>query len=110
MMIQSALPRKQRKFRYNAPLHVRQKWVHVHLSKDLRAKNKKRNIGVRKGDTVKVMRGKFKGKSGKVIHVRLDHPFVHVEGVVLKKQTGKEVPVNMDPSNLLITTLIDRKK
>ena len=33
--------RKQRKYRYNAPLHIKQKFVNVHLAKELRKKYKK---------------------------------------------------------------------
>ena len=108
-MIQTRQPRKQRKFRYNAPLHVRQKWVRVHLSKDLRAKEKKRALGVRKGDTVKVLRGSFKGRSGKVSSVDLGTCRVLVEGLTQKKQSGKELLAPLEPSNLLLTERGERK-
>ena len=57
MIMESAHARKQRKFRFTAPMHVRQKFVHAHISKELATKLgiKKRNTAVRKGDTVKVM-------------------------------------------------------
>ena len=42
----------------------------VNLSKELRKKHGKRNAPVRKGDVVKIMRGKFKGKKGKIIEVK----------------------------------------
>ena len=42
-------PRKQRKERYTAPLHKRQKYVHAPLSKALREELKKRNAQLRKG-------------------------------------------------------------
>ncbi|MDP2717246.1 MAG: 60S ribosomal protein L26, partial [Candidatus Micrarchaeota archaeon] len=35
-MVYSRQPRKQRKARYDAPLHVRQKHVRAHLDKALR--------------------------------------------------------------------------
>lgn len=108
--MQSSQPRKQRKWRYVAPLHVRQKWVHVHLTKQLRAQLKKRAVGVRKGDTVKIMRGRFKGKSGKVVGVDLSSAKVMVEGAVVKKQTGKELLAKLEPSNLMITEMTERKK
>jgi large subunit ribosomal protein L24 len=50
MLKTSDKPRQQRKFRYTAPLHLRKHFVHVHLSKDLRAKTKKRAIAVKKGE------------------------------------------------------------
>ena len=56
-------PRKQRK---REKVVLSRKGINVHLSKELRAKYKLRTFGLRKGDEVKVMRGKFKGKVGKV--------------------------------------------
>ncbi|MBI2444940.1 50S ribosomal protein L24 [Candidatus Micrarchaeota archaeon] len=109
-MVESSLPRKQRLARYNAPLHVRQKQVAAHLAKDLRATQKKRSMPVRKGDTVKILRGRFFGRSGKVIRVNLSARTVSIEGVNVKKQTGKEIPAPIDPSNVLITQLSERKK
>ncbi len=109
-MIESSLPRKQRKFRYDAPLHIRQKWVRVHLAKELRQKLKKRAQGVKKGDTVKVVRGKFKGRSGKITAVDLGSCRVQVEGLLLKKQSGKELMAPLDPSNLILTDISERKK
>lgn len=109
-MVKSSLPRKQRLARYNAPLHVRQKQVAAHLAKDLRATQKKRSLPVRKGDTVKVMRGRFSGRTGKVIGVNLSARTVSIEGVNVKKQSGKEIPAVIDPSNVMITQLSERKK
>jgi large subunit ribosomal protein L24 len=41
---------------------------------------------VRKGDTVAVITGKYKGKRGKVLEVLVDKQRVRVEGVVLVKR------------------------
>ncbi|MCD6381372.1 MAG: 50S ribosomal protein L24, partial [Candidatus Aenigmarchaeota archaeon] len=59
--VSSKEPRKQRKYRYNAPLHIRQKLVSAHLTKELRNELGIRSLPVRKNDRVKIMRGKFKG-------------------------------------------------
>jgi len=56
----SKQPRKQRKYSANAPLHIKRKMLSANLSKPLREKHKIRNIEVRKGDKVIIMRGKFK--------------------------------------------------
>ena len=61
--VASKQPRKQRKYRYNAPLHIRQKLISVLLDKPLRSKYKIKNIPIRKGDDVLVMRGKFRKKT-----------------------------------------------
>ncbi|HOV52389.1 MAG TPA: 50S ribosomal protein L24, partial [Methanothrix sp.] len=50
--MKSIQPRKQRKERYTAPLHRRQKYMHAPLSKALREELKKRSAELRKGDTV----------------------------------------------------------
>jgi len=55
--------RKQRKARFNVDLHQRQKFVHAHLSPELRKKYGFRNVQLRKGDKVKVMRGSFVRKN-----------------------------------------------
>jgi large subunit ribosomal protein L24 len=101
----SKQPRKQRKYRYNAPMHVRQKLVSAHLDKALRKEYKKRSMPVRTGDEVKIMRGKFKKKSGKVSEVNLKSLKVYVEGIATKKVTGQEALIALEPSNLMITKL-----
>lgn len=107
----SSQPRKQRKYSAKAPLHIKRKLLSVNLSKELRKKYGQRNIVVRKGDTVKVMRGKFKNKTGKVIEVFTKRTKLTVEGIQVKKQDGSKVNVKMQPSNLRITELnTDDKK
>jgi len=107
----SKQPRKQHKYRYNAPLHVRSRFMHVHLSKDLRKKYRKRSIGVRKGDAVSILRGQFKGKTGKVERVDLKQIKVYVTGVEILKKDGTKVLCPLEPSNLMIIELnLDDKK
>ena len=60
--IRSKQPRKQRKYNYNAPLHIKGKFMAAHLSKDLMKKYNRRSIRVRKGDKVILLRGQFKKK------------------------------------------------
>ena len=99
----SKQPRKQRKYRYNAPLHVKQKFVSTHLSKDLRKKYKKRNVNLRKGDSVKVMRGQFKNKSVKVDEGDVKKTSVYVDGIEIVKRDGTKSRYPIHPSNLIIT-------
>ncbi len=98
----SKKPRKQRKALYEAPLHKRQKLVSAHLSKELREKFGKRSLPVRKGDEVKIMRGEFKGRTGKVREVDLKKLRIYVEGITRRKSTGEEVHVPIHPSNVMI--------
>jgi len=101
----SKKPNKQRKFRFNAPLHIKQKFVHVHLSKELRKKYGKRNVGLKKGDRVSVSRGQFKKKSGKVERIDLKKSAVYITGIELIKKDGSKVLLHLEPSNLMITEL-----
>src|SRR3989338_8553214 len=88
---ESKQPRKQRKYRANAPLHIRKRFMSVSLVKDLRKKHGKRNLPVVKGDTVKIIKGKFKGKQGKVSEVKLKTGKIFVEGIQGKKLDGSKV-------------------
>lgn len=106
----SKKPKKQRKYALNSPLHIKRKLMSVHLVKTLRDKYQKRNIPARKGDTVKIMTGQFRGKSGKVERVDLKHRKVYVENASLIKRDGSKKPYPIDPSNLMITDLIIEDK
>ena len=97
--------RKQRKYRHNAPLHIRQKFVHVHLSEELKKKYEKRNVGLKKGDKVKVIRGQFKKHVGNVEKVDLKKTKVQVSGIEITKKDGNKTTQLIDPSNLIITEL-----
>ena len=104
-MPKSSKPRKQRKAIYDAPLHRKRKMISSHLEGSLIKKHNVRSLPVIKGDTVTVMRGKWKGFSGKVIKVNVPKRKVIVEGVTLKKSDSTEVELPLDPSNLMITKL-----
>ncbi len=101
----SVQPRKQRKYRYNSPLHMRKKMLAAHLSKELIKKHNKRSLPVSKGDKVKVMRGQFKGKVGVIEKVDRNNLRVYVEGIEMLKKDGSKVKYSIDPSNLMITEL-----
>jgi large subunit ribosomal protein L24 len=103
--IASKQPRKQRKYLANAPIHIKKKMVGANLSKELRKKYGKRSMTLRKGDTVKIMRGKFKKKEGKVTSVSPGTFNIQVEGIQRKKQDGSKVNVKLQPSNLQIILL-----
>lgn len=106
----SVQPRKQRKYRHNAPLHIRQKFVSAHLSKELRKKYNRRSINLRKGDNVKVMRGQFRNKQGKVEEVDLKKTLIYISGIEISKKDGTKARRPLHPSNLLVTELnIDDK-
>lgn len=101
----SKQPRKQRKYRANAPLHIKQKMVSSNLSKELRKKHGKRSMPIRKGDSIVVMNGKFKKKKGKIASVDLKKMRVTIEGIQRAKKDGTKVNVFFDPSNLQVVEL-----
>jgi large subunit ribosomal protein L24 len=103
--MKSVQPRRQRKARYDAPLHTRQKYVHAHLSPALREKHGRRNVQIRKGDKVKVVRGQFATKEGKVDKVNLQRTKVFISGIEVVKKEGARVPIPLSPSNLVVVEL-----
>ncbi len=103
--ISSKQPRKQRKYRHNAPLHIRHQFMSALLSKDLRKKYSKRNIPLRLKDKVKIIRGKFKGTIGEVESVSLQKCKVLIKGAEFKKEEGRVVKYPIDPSNTVIIEL-----
>jgi large subunit ribosomal protein L24 len=108
--LQSIQPRKQRKFRANAPLHIKGEFLNAPLAKELKEKHKVRSTRVRKGDKVKVARGQFKGKIGEVENVDIDKERIFINGVELVKKEGGKVPYPVHPSNVIITSLVSDKR
>ncbi|MFZ5955010.1 MAG: 50S ribosomal protein L24 [Nanoarchaeota archaeon] len=107
----SKQPRKKRKYLANAPLHIKQKLMSSHLDKDLKKKYNKRSMTIRKGDEVKVMRGNFSNKKGKIEKVDLKRTRVTIEGIQRSKKDGSKVNVWFNPSKLKIVALnLDDKK
>ena len=105
----SSQRRKSRKAHFTAPSSVKRKIMSCKLSKDLRTKYNCRTIPVRKGDTVKILRGSSqyggKGTDGKVICVYRKRWSIHVEKIVRDKRSGNTVQVPIHPSNCEVTQL-----
>ncbi|MBI2112333.1 50S ribosomal protein L24 [Candidatus Woesearchaeota archaeon] len=97
--------RKQRKYRYNAPLHLRQKFLSAHLSADLRKKYGVRSIQLRKGDKVKILRGQFAKRECKVERITLKRESVFLSGVEVIKKDGNKVQFPLKASSLMIIEL-----
>ena len=101
----SMKPRKQRKELYNAPLHKRRKWVSAHLEENLLLKYDKRAITVVKGDTVRVIRGSFRGHEDKVAKVNVKKRNIEIEGITMSKADGNKIAKPIPSSNVTITKL-----
>ncbi len=106
----SKKPSKQRKYRYNAPLHTKRKLLSAHLSKQLKEKHKRRSMEIRKGDTAKVMRGQFKGKTGKIEGISTKRQTVYISGADSQRKDGTKAFYPIDPSNLMLTELNQEDK
>jgi large subunit ribosomal protein L24 len=101
----SIKPRKQRYMYYNAPLHKKRKWISSHLAENLLLKYDRRSVAVVKGDTVKVMRGNYRGHEDKISKVNVRDQTVEIEGATITTAKGTKIAKPMHASNLLITKL-----
>lgn len=102
---ESKQPRKQRKYLHNLPLHLKQKLMSAPLAKELREKHGVRNMEVRKGDEVRVTRGKFKKKTGKITEVNLKKSRIAIENVQNTKKDGNKINAWLHPSKVIIKSL-----
>jgi large subunit ribosomal protein L24 len=75
------------------------------VSDDLREKFKKKTLRPRKGDSVKIVRGGFKGIEGKISRIDGARGKVYVEGVNHEKIAGGTALAAIDASKVVITNL-----
>ncbi|MBS7609238.1 50S ribosomal protein L24 [Candidatus Bathyarchaeota archaeon] len=102
---QSSKPRKQRLLLHKAPHHRIHRLVAAPLSQELRNLYKTRSLPVRKGDTVLIVRGDFKGISGRVLKVERKKRRIEIEGVTRERADGRVVRLGIHPSKTVITKL-----
>jgi large subunit ribosomal protein L26e len=88
----SSQRRKSRKAHFSAGSTLRRKIMSSHLSKDLKTQYQVRAMPVRKGDTVKVVRGTSKNREGKVMTVYRKKWCIHIEKITREKSNGKFLP------------------
>jgi len=102
----STQPRKQRLAAYTRNAHDRCRAMGAHLSDELlKEYSRMRTLTVRKGDTVKVVRGAFKGQVAKVIKVFPRKGMISIEEATLTKADNKKVARLFRPSKVIITKL-----
>lgn len=106
----SKKPSKQRSFTRFAPAHAKGSLLGSHLAKPLAEKLNMRSLRVRKGDTVKVMRGQYAGKSGKVNRIDVENMRVFIDGVEFPKRDGSKGLYPLHPSKIMITDLEGKDK
>lgn len=90
---------------YIAPLHLVSKQLGAPLAKDLQEKYHQTSARVIEGDSVKVLRGEFKGIEGKVTNVSTLKRGIAIEGIKREKLKGGNVDIYIHPSNVMITAL-----
>ncbi|MFB5628659.1 MAG: 50S ribosomal protein L24 [Nitrosarchaeum sp.] len=90
---------------YRATFHTKSKQLGSQLSDDLRKKYGKKSIRVIEGDSIKIVRGEFKGVDGKISKVSTMKSSVAIEGVKKEKTKGDKFDVYIHTSNLLVIGL-----
>ncbi len=99
-------PTKARNYQiYLAPHARRSKQLGSPLSKELRKKYGKRSMRVILGDTVKVLRGEYRGVDGKVSKISTQNGNLAIEGVKKEKSKGEKFDVLIKTSKVIITGL-----
>jgi len=105
MRVSPRSPRRQRKALYAADTFDRRRRMAVPLSRELRARFRRRAVPVRKGDTVRVLSGSFVGREERVARVNRRDYAVTLDNVTLKTADEKLKPLELRPGHLVITRL-----
>jgi large subunit ribosomal protein L24 len=90
---------------YQATFQTRSKQLGSPLSKDLQKKYGKKSTRAIEGDTITILRGEFKGVSGKITKISKEKTSVTVEGVKKEKTKGDKFDVYIHTSNIVVTAL-----
>jgi ribosomal protein uL24 len=98
-------PRRQRRALYTAPTSERRRRMTVPLSRELRRRFRRRNVPVRKGDTVRVLSGSYAGREERVAKISRRDYSVTLDNVTLKTAEEKLKPLGLRPGHLVITRL-----
>src|SRR4030067_2893252 len=90
---------------FTAPAHLRHKIMSARLSPELVKSRGAKTLPVRKGDTIRIMRGDHAGFEGKIQRVDLSEYRVYVEGLTREKVDGTAIFVSVHPSKVMIRNL-----
>ena len=85
--------------------HIRHKHMAAPLSSELAASKGAKTLPVRKGDTVRILRGDNKGFEGKVSRVDLKTYRIYLEGLTREKVDGTNIFLAVHPSKVQIRNL-----
>ena len=99
-------PTKVRNYQiYRASNQTVNKQIGAPLSKDLRKKYSRRSARIVTDDNIKVIRGEYKGLTGKVTKISIGTSSIALEGNKKEKSKGEKVDVYIHSSNVIITSL-----
>jgi large subunit ribosomal protein L24 len=98
-------PGKNRKRRFNAPNHIRRKYLSAPLSPSLKSEYGTRTMPVRTDDTVSVTKGDHKMSEGRVLRVDMKRGKIYIEGITRTRMDGSNVQIPLRPENVMITKL-----
>ena len=90
---------------YRAMNQIVNKQICAPISKDLRKKYSRRSVRIMADDTVKVIRGEYKGLTGKVTKISTLSSGVAIEGNKKEKLKGEKIDVYIHSTNMIITSL-----
>ena len=90
---------------YRAVNQVVSKQICAPLSKQLRKNYTRRSIRIMTDDTVKVIRGEYKGITGKVTKISTQTSGIAIEGNKKEKLKGEKIDVYIHSTNMIITAL-----
>ena len=93
-------PTKIRNYQiYRAPYAIKSNQVSSPLSEELRKKYRKRSIRVVVDDSVRIIRGEYKGIDGKVTKVSIMKNSIAIEGIKREKLKGEKTDVYIPSFN-----------
>ena len=90
---------------YRAVNQVVSKQICAPLSKQLRKNYERRRIRIMIDDTVKVIRGEYKGITGKVSKISTGSNSIAIEGNKKEKLKGDKIDIYIHSTNVIITAL-----
>ena len=90
---------------YRAMNQTVSKQICATLSKELRKKYPRRSARIMIDDTVKVIRGEYKGLTGKVAKISTESNSIAIEGNKKEKLKGEKIDVYIHSTNMVITSL-----
>ena len=90
---------------YRAMNQVASKQICAPISKDLRKKYSRRSARIMLEDTIRVIRGEYKGITGKVSKISTQSNSIAIEGNKKEKLKGDKIDVYIHVTNVIITAL-----